>query len=369
MENGNINLKTEDYVNSKCPNCGSELKFLPGTYLLKCISCDSEFNIESLGTGKLDEEEVDLAKTLELIKKSSVEDKIQRRIHCQDCGGLIILNERCISTTCPFCGSHRVVEDAKSQPIVKVNGVIRFAFGEDYVEQEFIKWIKKRPFAPKKLKSGIIKPSFSGYYIPFYTFDANTISNYTAYRGDYYYVTRTIHSKNGTRVVSERHTKWTYKYGTVNLNFDDVLINGTNNSLSNLVSKIDSFDFNKLEKFQEKFLLGYYSEMASLSLEDGFNSAKKIMVNKIRSHCINDIGGDTYKDLKFSTNFTDVTFKQIMAPIYNGHYMYKNKKYNFICNGQNGKFVGNNPISAIKVGILVFSIILLIVIIFILTTI
>jgi LSD1 subclass zinc finger protein len=29
----------ENYINNKCPNCGSDLKFLPGSKNIKCISC------------------------------------------------------------------------------------------------------------------------------------------------------------------------------------------------------------------------------------------------------------------------------------------------------------------------------------------
>ena len=47
MEENNTKTIQEEYINSKCPNCGSELKFLPGTKKIKCISCDSEFDIQS----------------------------------------------------------------------------------------------------------------------------------------------------------------------------------------------------------------------------------------------------------------------------------------------------------------------------------
>ena len=42
-------------------------------------------------------------------------------------------------------------------------------------------------FAPSKLKKGKMSPKYSGVYIPFYTFDSETFSKYTAWRGDYYY--------------------------------------------------------------------------------------------------------------------------------------------------------------------------------------
>ena len=366
MEENNTKTIQEEYINSKCPNCGSELKFLPGTKKIKCISCDSEFDIQSLGTGKLDDEEVNYLDTLKKIQNAAITHQKQRTIHCQDCGGLILLNERTVSVQCPFCGSNRVVVEDKENEIIKINGIVPFLLNENDVKKQFHLWIKKKFFAPKKFKKGQLHPSYSAFYIPFYTFDAKTDSNYTGYRGDYYYTTRTVHTKNGTKVVSERHTRWNYRTGRIQIHFDDILINGTNNYLNQYVSKIASYDFAKMEKFQEKFLLGYYTEKPSISLEQGFESAKTTMMENIKIACIKDIGGDTYSNLNFKTNFSDVTFKQIMAPIYNGHYTYKNKKYNFLCNGQNGKFVGNYPISTAKIIVIVFLSLLVVALVFLL---
>ena len=120
-----------------------------------------------------------------------------------------------------------------------------------------------------------------------------------------------------------------------------------------------------MEKYQEKFLLGYYSERPSISLETGFNESQKVMMDTIRRLCIEDMGGDTYRDLKFNVKYSDVTFKQIMAPIYNGQYKYNNKKYNFMCNGQTGKFAGKYPISPLKVILtIIIALILIIIILF-----
>lgn len=355
----------KEYINSKCPNCGSELKFLPGTNKIKCISCDSTFDIDSLGSGKLDEEEVDLSSTLKELEESKINKEIIKTIHCQDCGGLILLNDQSLSLTCPFCGSHRVILQDEENEIIKIAGVIPFQIDEKQIQEDFKKWIKKHFFAPKSFKNGRIIPTFTAFYIPFYTFDANTVSPYSGYRGDYYYTTRTVGSGNSRHTVTERHTRWSKRSGIIKHNFDDVLISGNSSPLSKYIVRISHYDFEKMEKYQEKFLLGYYSEKSSLSLKDGFNQAKSKMMDEIKYLCIREIGGDTYSNLNFKTTFSNVTFKQIMAPIYNGYYPYKNKNYNFVVNGQSGKFSGSYPISALKITLLVLLILLFLVLFFI----
>ena len=140
---------------------------------------------------------------------------------------------------------------------------------------------------------------------------------------------------------------------------------GTNNLLDNIelfkyIDKVKNFDFTDMEKYQEQFLLGYYAERPTLPLDKGYDQAQSEMKVIIKRRCIDQIGGDTYKDFHFDPTFHDVTFKQIMAPIYNGHYTYKNKNYPFVCNAQNGQFSGKSPKSVVKVGILVLIIVLII---------
>lgn len=355
------NTKQEKYINSKCPNCGSELHFLPNSLKTQCESCGSTFGINSLGRGKLDDEEENLDEVLKKISEHKVAQKVQRTIHCSDCGGLIYLNERTVATKCPFCGSNRVVDENKSQDIIDIKGVIPFVIKEDEVRTHFKEWIRKRFFAPSKFKKGILSPSYAAFYIPYYTFDSDTYTKYTGERGDDYTVTRTIKTKDGTRTVTETRTKWTFVSGSFAMYFDDVLVLGTNNILNGYIRKISNYDFNKMEKYQEQFMLGYSAEKPSVSLRDGFTQGKNQMENTIRSECVRRIGGDRYRNLNYHVNYSNVTFKEIMAPIYNGSYEYQNKKYNFVCNGQNGKFSGKFPISAIKVSILVILIIALVV--------
>ena len=72
-------MKAEEYINSKCPNCGSTLVFLAGSRQTQCVSCDSTFEITSLGTGKLDHLETDYFQTInELVKQNQEQDYVRR---------------------------------------------------------------------------------------------------------------------------------------------------------------------------------------------------------------------------------------------------------------------------------------------------
>ena len=350
------NQKQQEYVDSKCPNCGSKLSFVPGTSSLRCESCDSTFSIESIGKGKLDEEEKDYFAMLDKLSRQSSHTKKQRTIKCDACGANFLLNDKTVSTKCPYCGSNRVVVEEKQEVLIKIDGVIPFVFDKEKAKEYFKDWVKHKKMAPINFKKKLKDVDMNGFYVPYYTYDSNTYSSYTAYRGDYYYVTVKVNGKT----TKERRVKWTFVSGKVNKPFDDVLVNGIPTRIDKHITKISVFDFNSMEKYQESFIMGYYSERPSISLKEGFDKAKEMMYQDIRRECISRIGGDTYKDLTVNSRFEDVTFKQIMAPIYSGSYYYLNKKKAFVVNGQNGKVSGESPVSVLKVSILVLIILLIV---------
>ena len=123
---------------------------------------------------------------------------------------------------------------------------------------------------------------------------------------------------------------------------------------------IPAFNFNNMEKFNPEFLIGYPGEKISLPLEEGFKQAKQNVKPKIEETIEWDVGGDEVRIISTHTTYSDITFKQVLVPIYNGIYSYNGRQYNFAMNGQTGKFSGGYPISGVKVFFLTIFIIAII---------
>ena len=107
------------------------------------------------------------------------------------------------------------------------------------------------------------------------------------------------------------------------------------------------------------FLVGYQGEKISVPLEEGFEQAKKIASRKIEDTIEDDVGGDEVRILSYDTIYEDITFKQIMGPVYNGIYYYNGTKYSFVMNGQTGTFAGSYPMSGVKIFFFVSTIVIL----------
>ena len=82
------------------------------------------------------------------------------------------LNEMCIRDS-PYCGSNQVME-AKTENTLAPGGVCPFKIDKNQAVSNFHRWIKNKLFCPKEAKQKSKPSAFSGLYLPYWTFDADT---------------------------------------------------------------------------------------------------------------------------------------------------------------------------------------------------
>ena len=76
-----------------------------------------------------------------------------------------------------------------------------------------------------------------------------------------------------------------------------------------------------------------------------FNSAQESMANTQRGRCSGDVPGDTQRNLNVQNQFSYVTFKHVLLPIWIAAYRYNGKPYQFLVNGQTGEVVGVDQVN------------------------
>ncbi len=95
----------------KCPHCGGEMEYLPGTEIIKCEYCDSEFSPLDLDQEKqLNATEHTV--TEERKNKETKEDETYEAhiFTCPQCGGSILSTDEAAVTFCSFCGSQVMLQ-------------------------------------------------------------------------------------------------------------------------------------------------------------------------------------------------------------------------------------------------------------------
>jgi len=344
----------EEKIN--CTNCGADLKFKPGTDSIVCDYCGAVNEIS-----KSDEqiEELDFNS---FIEKQGVEKKhaVESYVTCTNCGASSTLEPNVTAANCPYCTTPLMVEQCHEEEIIQPKSLLPFKIDKPQAVKEFKTWLHKSWFTPNKLKKASVELNqFKGIYTPYWTYDLDSVTDYSGQRGEYYYVTESYTAiENGETVTKTRRvrkTKWYFASGVVNNFFDDILINASNSLPKKYIEKLEPWDLENLIPFNKDYLKGFTTEKYQVELEEGFKIAELNIVPDVKSTIRRDIGGDTQRITSYNINYNNITFKHLLLPVYVCAYNFDGKLYQLLINARTGEVQGQRPYSKWKIALAVLA--------------
>lgn len=331
-----------------CETCGSDLRYAPGTNTLICDHCGATEPITSGSPwGGQAIKEMDFRSALEG-QLSHVETEENRTTKCPNCGASFEFDPAIHAAECPFCATPVVTDTGISRQI-KPKGLLPFALDETAARAEMTDWLGRLWFAPNGLKEYARKGRrMQGVYVPYWTFDAQTRSQYIGERGTVYYETRTVMREGKRTQVRVAKTRWDRVAGRVARFFDDVLVLASQSLPRRYTEALEPWDLSALEPYDPEYLAGFRAEAYQVDLSEGYEVARAKMDAVIRRDVKFDIGGDKQRVTNIDTHVSDVTFKHILLPVWLAAYKYRGKTYRFVVNGRSGRVKGERPWSAWK---------------------
>ena len=348
-----------------CAQCGADLRYAPGQTQLTCEHCGHVQDITPAAPRSRDTAlaELDLRRGLDddLPATATVE---VRSSTCPSCGAVIEFQGASHATECPFCASP-VAIDTGAHRVFKPQALIPFALTEDQARDQLTGWLGRLWFAPNRLLDYTRKGrAMTGIYVPYWTFDAATRSQYRGQRGEHYYETRTVsvmvNGKRESRQEQVQKTRWYPASGQVARDFDDVVVIASTSLPQHLANGLDPWDLGRLLAFSPDYLAGFQAEGYTVALADGHQTARARMAQVIDADVRRDIGGDVQQVDQVNSDFRDETFKHILLPVWMAAYKYGGKSYRFLVNGQTGEVQGERPWSAWKIGFAVLLVAILV---------
>ncbi|MWD27612.1 primosomal protein N' (replication factor Y) - superfamily II helicase [Aquicoccus sp. SCR17] len=336
-----------------CERCGADYRFDPQAGALVCDHCGHSRAIER-GTLTPAIREQDLRQAL--ARDPGAEEMEETRVlACPNCGAQVEFSADIHAAECPFCATP-VVTDTGAHRHIKPRGVLPFQVTEPEAHRAMDEWLGRLWFAPGGLRQFARKGRrMQGIYTPYWTFDAQTASDYSGERGTIYYVTRTVirDGKRETRQVPR--IRWHRVSGRVARFFDDVLVLASRSLPKTYTDNLLPWDLTRLEPYAPEYLAGYRAEAYQLELEEGFAEARVIMDRQIERDVKFDIGGDRQRIHRIDTALSEVTFKHVLLPVWLAAYKYRGETYRFVVNGQTGRVQGERPWSAWKIALAVIA--------------
>ena len=346
-------IKRENINRFLCENCGANMIFNPQNGLLTCPYCQHTQEIEAAGAVEEKDYERFLQSGAQNLQPMAV-DAMQ--VGWDRCGAIVNFTPPETARTCDFCGAKIVAQPKSADPLIAPEGVLPFRITDKQASDELKNWINTRWFAPSKLKDFARPDKLSSIYIPYWTYDAFTQSDYTGARGEHYYTTE-HYTENGEQKSREvRHTRWHSANGQVSRQFDDVCVPATKSLSKKHLVNLEPWDLQELKSYEPAFLAGHKAQTYQVALPEGFEIFKQIADGVIDGDVRRDIGGDEQRVHNISTRFSGITFKHLLLPVYAGAYQFNNKTFQIVVNGRTGEVDGERPYSWIKITLFVLFI-------------
>ncbi|MBC8138028.1 MAG: hypothetical protein H8F28_19275 [Fibrella sp.] len=346
-----------------CASCGADMQFDAKTGGMKCPYCGHTSEVPvSVEAGLAQIEERPLEEYLHVAPERLAKLSASAlEVTCSGCGSTIEFEPPKVAGDCPFCGAKIVAQARAADPLVAPEGVLPFSVTQKAASESIRKWISTRWFAPNALKKQAEQDKSQGVYLPFWTYDAGTWSNYSGERGIYYYVSESYTDSNGNRQSRQvRRTRWHPASGSVTHFFDDVLIAATRSVPRERLDALEPWGLENIKPYEPAFLSGFQAQRYQIDLATGFERAKGVMAGYIDTLVRQDIGGDEQRVHSIDTRYSDLTFKHLLLPVYISAYRYQSKVYQVIVNARTGEVQGERPYSVWKIAFAVLAALLVI---------
>jgi predicted RNA-binding Zn-ribbon protein involved in translation (DUF1610 family) len=346
-----------------CPSCGAAMAFDPARSALACAACGhtrvlTEPAADARAAALHEQDYRDALRRL-AEREPSLDARV---VDCPSCGAQTRFEGHVVGDRCAFCASPLLIDKAHEQRLIRAQAVLPFALDKAAAQQVFAQWVGSRWFAPSALKATVrAADGVKGVYVPWWTYDASTLTTYRGERG----VQRRVQDNrpNATAQAAAATTRvvtdWSPAAGTVPVGFDDILVVGSASIPQHLARVLDHWDLSHLRPPADEVFAGFTVEVYRTGLEAGFSEARERMQPAIDAAIRRDIGGDAQRIHAQQTVIDDIRFKHLLMPVWIGSYRFADKPYRIVVNGQSGEVEGDRPWSVWKIGLAVAAALLL----------
>jgi len=347
-----------------CDGCGSDLKFHIPKQNLRCEHCGFERAINIPAGAEVAEQDYD--STLERLSHTEAPPIAEQvEVRCEGCGGNVVFTGALTSTECPYCASPIQRENIHTGEVrIKVDGMLSFRVEHDIAREKLAQWVRSRWFAPTEFRRRGIDGKFNGVYLPYWTFDAYTANWYQGEMGRYYEVE--VRDSNN-QVTKERRIEWYPASGSFHREFDDMLVPATRGLLQQRLLDLEPWPLQSCVPFTQEMLAGFFARTYELDLEPAHSQARQRMDAEIEQQVKREIGGDEQRVHQIESNYSNVTFKNLLLPVWMLAYRYHDKAYQVFINATTGEVQGDRPWSWLKISLTVLTVLLLAVALFVMS--
>lgn len=323
----------------KCANCGSTMRYDIAKGGSVCDYCGAFEAMPKPEETSVDEQDFESA-----LRDANTDWGISKRnVTCDQCGAVMFFDPDQMSSVCPFCGSPIVLSAEEADCGIAPSAMIPFSVSKEDVTKRFYFWNRFAIWSPEKFRSGKVLGNLVGLYVPYWTFDADTSSEFSGEFGYDY--------EKG----DSTYTRWEERSGKLDLSVDDAMVCASKKFLKDqLLNQVIRIDASKLVPYTPDALTGFAAEKYTILIDDAWNMAKQGSIRKkLEYEATKKVNADHRKKIDMNTTYKNIKFKLILVPVWLTACRYKGKSYNVVASGFDNRGNCRRPVSIPKMVLLI----------------
>lgn len=287
-------------------------------------------------------------------------------LECQSCGAALAIDTHQRTAKCVYCASPSVVVRPPSPDRPDPTFALGFVVPPERALDTARRWIRKPLLAPEAFRRA--QPDdIRGLYLPAYMYSAAAFSEYSAQIGENYTVTETYTTTDSkgrtvTRTRTRVETEWRSLQGRHATYVNDRVVTASRGIPNDELEAIEPFDLRALRRYTPKVISGWLAEEASIAQAECLAMARNEAIDAVGRTLGPFMPGDKHRGLTYRTWLEQEHLALTLLPIWVLAVRYAPDKplVRLLVNGQTGAVHGKAPKSALKITLLVLTVLALI---------
>ena len=333
----------QEVVDFHCPQCDGVSAYSAENGGLTCTFCGFYEPPQQQVVGKQAEAFEFTVETMERVAHGWGAER--KELSCNRCAARTTFSTDMLTHTCPFCGSNQVVQVKAPQDVLRPRFLVPFSITADDCRQKTAVWLQSSWMLPAKLNRLARTTDYTPIYIPYWTFDATTQA---AWKAEVAHNVQKRVYRNG-RWQRRTVTEWRWEKGHVRVDFDDILVQGSQKLSKTLLAKIDDYNLQALVAYDASFLAGLQAQAYDIDLDTAWERGRHTMRTNTKNACKKQASSTRMRNFSMNLAFKDENWRYILLPLYVATYRYGTESYQVLINGQTGELAGQRPVDWKKV--------------------
>lgn len=255
-----------------------------------------------------------------------------KNFQCKGCGASMNYDADAQTLKCPFCGSVDLQEDP-TKGILAPEYVVPFSLDRIAAETHLRNWLGSSFWHPSDLRSAAQLTELRAVYVPFWIFDTHVQTHWTA---------------DTSRTPPGAHASWYPVAGQGDRDYADVWIPASAGIPARELAAVEPFDLSAAVPPDKVDLEDVTVEQMTVSRRYARPLAQS-RLEAMESQAVAGHVPGSSRHIHVNVLMDGATSRAALVPVYVMAYLYRDRVYRFVVNGQTGKATGTAPVAANKV--------------------